>query len=87
MFGGSKSGDQTLQIASKVDLQIDDKEDSISERSWRGFWRIGTKFGSQDGPQNPHLAAKINPRPPNLEPRWAEDLQLAAKMASWTDFL
>ncbi len=43
------------------------------------FGGFGTPFGSQDRPQNPHLGAKIGPRPPNLEPRWARDLQLAAK--------
>ena len=57
------------------------------------FGGFGAPFGSQDGAQNLHLGAKIGPRPPNLEPRWAKDLQLAAKMApnrprtaSWTDF-
>ena len=47
---------------------------------------------SQDGPQTPQLGAKMNPRPPNLEPRWPPDPptwsqdnlltpQLGAKMA------
>ena len=44
------------------------------------FDGFGAPFGSQDGAQNHHLGAKIGPRPPNLEPRWAKDLQLAAKM-------
>ena len=58
----------------------------------RGGGGFGAPVGNQDTAQNLHLGAKIGPRPPNLEPRWAKDLQFAAKMApnrsttaSWTD--
>eukprot|EP00973_Karenia_brevis_P040451 5590807-Karenia_brevis.AAC.1 len=28
------------------------------------------KIWNQDGPQDPQLAAKMDPKTPNLEPRW-----------------
>ena len=46
---------------------------------------------SQDGPKIPQNGAKMDPRPPDLEPKWSQDPQLGANMAPrsqpmlWTD--
>ena len=65
MVLGSKMGPSSLQIFAKVDFQIDDKRDIISDRSWGGFCRI---WGA-------HLGAKMEPKTPILEPRSAQDPQ------------
>ena len=78
---GSKMGPSSLQIASKVDLQIGHKKDSISDRSWGGFLPdLGAHLGAKMEPktvileprsaQDPQTWSQDGPRTSNLQPRW-----------------
>ena len=57
------------QIASKIDLQIHQKIDHISDRSWDRFWPIW----------GPNLELKMAQDPPS----WSQDAPKSAKIAAW----
>ena len=61
----SEMGPSSVQIVSKIKLQIDDEKGSISNNSWNGFRE---NWGSI-------LGAKMEPKTLILEPRWAQDPQ------------
>ena len=71
----SKMGPSSSQIASKDDLRNDDKKDTMSDRSWYGFWQIWSpiwdprwsptpSYWSQDRANTPKLGAKMGQGPP-----------------------
>ena len=57
------------QIASKIDLQIHQKIDHISDRSWDRFWPI----------LGPNLELKMAQDPPS----WSQDAPKSPKIAAW----
>ena len=69
-----KMGPSWHQIAPKIDLQIDDKYDSISDRSWDRFWSIlgpnlepksaqDLPYWSQERPKTPPRPLQDLPKP------------------------
>ena len=79
---GPKSEPNSYKIAPKIDLQIHQKIDHISDRSWDRFWPILGDFGPQLGPQNapgsllegilkPSWNEKVKKSRPRLVTTWA----------------
>ena len=56
-------GPSSVQIASKIDLQIHQKIDHISDRSWDRFWSIlGPNLAPKSAPKPTQEPSKIDPK-------------------------
>ena len=96
IFGGVW-GPRWDQIASKIDLQIHQKIDHISDRSWDRFWLIlgpnlepktaqDPPSWSQDAPKTLQIGAKIGPKPITFNQHDPKYPQSRPRTPPWTSF-
>ena len=96
-FLDPKMEPNSLQIASKIYLQIDHLMDSVSDRSWNRFWPIlnpnlepktaqDPPSWSQDAPKTLQIEAKISPRPITCNQHDPKYPQSRPRTHPWTSF-
>ena len=96
-FLDPKMESNSLQIASKINLQIDHLMDSVSDRSWDRFYPIlspnlepktaqDPPSWSQDAPKTLQIGAKIGPKPITFNQHDPKYPQSRPWTPPWTSF-